>query len=205
MKNLAAKNVEFKVQLNSVHEIQLPELNDEFAKGLGGYKNLSELKETMKKNLISEEQQKERSRLEEEIVNQLIQSSKISDIPDLLLNSEAKRMVDELEQNVAQQGIKFEDYLTHLKKTRADLLLDFSPQAIKRIKGALVTREIAKSQNFEATPDNIIEETQKILSSYQNNPEIKKRVQETEFVEHMKNILISRKTMDYLIKNLAQE
>ena len=68
---------------------------------------------------------KENRRLEEELLDKSIDQSKFEEIPDILVDSETKKMLEELEHNLTHQGLKFEDYLNHLKKTQADLLLDF--------------------------------------------------------------------------------
>ncbi|MDP1747482.1 MAG: trigger factor, partial [Bacteroidota bacterium] len=150
-KNLADKMVDFEVKVNGVYEITLPELDDEFAQSIGNFKNVAELKKQMQDNLVHEAEHKEKHRLEDEILDEVIKISKFGEIPEILVNSETQKMVSELEENIKQQGLQFEDYLQHLKISRSNLLLEFAPQAVKRIKSALVIRVLAKEHNISVT------------------------------------------------------
>ncbi len=197
-KNLAGKMVDFKVKMNLIYELQLPELNDEFAKIVGNFKNVDELKHQVEHNLEHEEEHKEAARLEEEILEKIIAESKFDDIPDLLVNSEAKKMLDELEYNLRSQGLGFDDYLTHLRKKREDLLLDFTPQAVKRVKSALIMREIAKKENIIASEKDIEEEVQNTVQEYGDDKEVIAQVKQPEYRDYLRNLLTSRKVIDHL-------
>ncbi|OGY56450.1 MAG: trigger factor [Candidatus Buchananbacteria bacterium RIFCSPLOWO2_02_FULL_46_11b] len=194
-KNIAGKLVDFKVKINAVFSRELPELNDEFAQSLGGFKTLAEAEEKIKSNLAEEAEHEAAHRLEDEMIDKIITASQFGDIPDLLINSEAKKMTEELAYNLEQQGLKLEDYLTHLKKTQAQVLLEFAPQAIKRVKSALVVRAVAKNENLKADEAEIDEEIQKSLADCHHDPEIEKNVKNPAYLDYLKNILTARKVM----------
>lgn len=193
-KNIAGKLVHFKVKMNSIFQRDLPELNDEFAKGLGGFENLAKAEEQIRENLRHEAEHEANHKLEDEIIEKIIGQSQFSDIPDVLIDSESKKMTDELEYNLAQQGLKLEDYLAHLKKTRGELLLDFAPQALKRVKSALIIRAVAQTENVIG-PEEIDEEIQKTLASYGQNPEAEKNIKNPAYRDYLKNILTAQKVM----------
>ena len=197
-KNLAGRQADFKIKMNNVYQLDLPELNDEFAKSLGGFANVSAVEEKINQNLKDEAKFKENQKLEEKIIDALIENSKFEDIPDILIDSETKKMVEELEHNLNHQGLKFEDYLTHLKKSRADLLLDFVPQAIKRVKSAIVIRKIAETENIFATDAEIQTEMKNILAEVGGNPEIEQQIHEPAYKNYLQNILTTRKVIEYL-------
>lgn len=197
-KNLAGRKAEFSVTLNAVYELKLPELNDEFAKTLGNFKTIAELRDQVKSNLTVEEENRENRRIEEEILDKIIEKSKFDDIPDVLVDSETKKMVEELEHNLSHQGIKFEDYLTHLGKTKADLLVDFVPQAIKRVKSALIIREVAQREKIKATDDEVENEIMKTLEAYGGNPDVEKQLTAQAYRDYLKNTIASRKVVEHL-------
>jgi len=199
-KNLADKLVDFEVKVNAVYEVKLPELNDEFAKGIGNFKNLEELKTQLKDNLKHEAEHKEEHRLEEEMIQSLIKISKFDDIPELLINSELQKMIAELEQNIKNQGMNFEDYLKHINKKREELMIDFAPQAIERIKSALIIRQVAKDQKIEITDKDIEEEVKRLETAYADNDELKKQIQNPQYKDYLRNMLASKKTIDALKK-----
>lgn len=197
-KNLAGKLVDFKIKIQAVYELQLPKLDEEFSKSLGNFETIKKLEEKIEENLKIEQQDKEKRRLEDEILDKIITQSTLEEIPDLLIDSEAKKMIEELEQSLNSQGLKFEDYLTHLKKGREDLLLDFIEPAIRRVKSALIIREIAKKINIEATDLEVDQEIEKTLQLYKSNPDVEKQLKHPDYKNYLKNILISRKTIDHL-------
>ena len=178
--------------------MELPELNDEFAKSLGEFKSLEELKNRITNDLEARTKTKENQRVEEEIIDKIIEQSQFEDIPDLLINNETQKMIEELEHNLGHQGLKFDDYLNHLKKKREDLLLDFMPQAIKRVKSALALREITKKENIAVNDQEIEEEIKQTLQVYGNDPEVEKQLRTTDYKNYLQNILTGRKTLDHL-------
>ncbi|NUM25788.1 MAG: trigger factor [Candidatus Buchananbacteria bacterium] len=197
-KNLAGRLADFSVVLHEVYELSLPEINDEFAATLGNFKTVADLKDQIKNNLTLEEEHKESRRLEEEILDKIIEQSKFEDIPDVLIDSETKKMVDELEHNLSHQGIKFDEYLTHLNKTKADLLLDFVPQAIKRVKSALIIRSVADKEHVKATDEDIQNEIMKTLEAYGGNPDVEKQLSSQAYRDYLKNIIASQKVVEHL-------
>jgi trigger factor len=203
-KNLAGRIANFKVKINAVYEVKLPKLDDEFAKGLGNFKNLKELENQIKDNLGKEAQDKEDHRLEEEMIEKIVSQSEFDEIPDILVNSETKKMIEELEYNISQQGLKFEDYLVHLKKTKDDLLLDFVPTAIKRVKGALVSRKVAEIEKISASDQEAEVEIKNILESYPGNEQAKKQINTPSYKNYLKNVIASKKVIDHLKSKMVE-
>lgn len=204
-KNLAGRLVDFKVKMNAVYNLELPPLNDNFAKGLGQFQTIKEVEEKIEENLKTDAERKENQRLEEEIIEKIIDQSKFEEIPDILIDSEAKKMVEELEHNLSHQSLKFEDYLAHLKKTKEDLILDFVPQAIKRVKSAIIIRKVRETENIEVANTEIEDEIQKTLEAYDNDSEIKKNITQPAYRDYLRNILAARKVMDYLKSVMVKE
>ncbi len=197
-KNLAGRKADFKVKINSVFELELPKGDDDFAKSLGNFETIKELENQIKDNLEKEASAKEEQRIEEELVEKIVSQTSFDEIPDFLVDNEAKRMIEELEYNISKEGLKFEDYLVHLKKTRDDLLLDFSPQALKRAKGALVLREVEKQQNIKATDQEVEDEIKNILLSYPDDLQAEQKIKTPAYKNYLKNVIASKKTVDYL-------
>ena len=198
MKNLADKEGEFKVKLLSVYQVELPELNDQFVQGLGQFKTVEKFKQQVRKNIEDEAKMKEGQRLEIEILEKIIEKTKFEDIPDILIDSEVHKMVHELKDNIAQQGFKFDDYLSHLKKTPDQLKLDFVPQALKRVQTALISRQIAEDEKIEVRDDEIKKEIELTTKAYPNNPEVQKNLESEGFKNYVRNILINKKVIALL-------
>ncbi|MFA6537201.1 MAG: trigger factor [Patescibacteria group bacterium] len=207
---LAGKPATFKIKVTEIYKIELPELNDEFAKAFG-LQTMPDLRKNIESNLKREKEAKENQKFELDILETLQEKSEFGEIPEVLVNEETHRMVHELEENVAKQGMNFEDYLKHLKKTEADMMLDFIPDALKRVKTGLLIREIAKNENIAATEEELKTETERTIASYKLNPQYESRINEIETnlkgaqaQQYFGNIIKNRKTLDFL-KNKARE
>lgn len=196
-KNFAGKKADFKINVVSVFELTSPEVDEEFAKSLG-QKSVVELKEKIKENITEEAKHKEEQRVEIEMLEELAKESKFDDIPDCLITAEARKMIHELEDNIGQQGLKMTDYLTHIKKTEAELMLQFTPEAIKRIKIALATRQIAIDEKVEVSDKEVEEEVEKTIKLYPDTPEIHDQIRAEQSKHYLKNVLTNRKVIALL-------
>jgi trigger factor len=196
-KNLAGKNVDFKVVVKEIYEREIPEINDEFAQKLG-VNTLEELKKMVKDSLASQKQEEAQQKTEAKLVDKIIENSKFGEIPDVLTNNEAETMIQEMEQTVKNQGGKFDDYLSSIGKSRQQLLLDMTPDAVKRVKSALVIREIANQENIEVTKEEIDKKQNELLEQYKGYQKVEERVKEDSYRHYLSNIIANRKVIDKL-------
>ncbi len=197
-KALAGKLVDFKIKVNAVFELELPKLDDDFAKNLGGFKTIKEIEDKIMAQITLQKEAEEKQRVEEEMLDKIIEQTTFGDIPDLLVDTETKKMVAELENNLNYQGLNFQDYLSHLKKNKEDLLLDFVPQAIKRVKSALVVREMAKKENIQVSDEEVKDEIKKTIQAYEGNQEAEKQLNQPDYQNYLKSVLAARKVIDHL-------
>ncbi len=195
-KMLAGANIDFDVALKEIYHLELPELNDAFATSLG-QKDFATLKELIRNNLKLEKENEERARQEKEMLELIAKESRFEDIPDLLVNEELGRMIMELKRGVEEQGLDFEEYVKHLNKTYADLKIDFTPQAIVRLKVALVLREIAKQEKVGVEEKEIDAELVRLAARYEDK-EARKRLYDPDFRDYTRTLLQNRKVIDLL-------
>ncbi len=196
-KNLAGKLVEFEVKIKEVYQRTLPKLDDSFAK-VFQFKDLTELKKNLKESLLHEKSHQVANKNEAKLLDKIIQDTKFGDLPEILIEGELKNMFSELEQSVTQQGGKFEDYLKHLKKDRAGLTLELTPNAIKRVKSALVIREIATIEKISPSEKEIQEKTEQLKKQYAGNQDVLKMFTEPGYHNYLANILTNEKVITKL-------
>lgn len=193
-RDLAGKMVTFDVKVKTVYERQLPELNDDFA-AFFQLKTLAELRTSLKKNIIAEKQNQLDRRQEAELLGKIVDDTKFGDLPEVIINSESQNMLLELEQSVVRQGGKFEDYLGHIKKTKDQLIVDMLPNAIKRVKSALVIREIALIEKISVTHEEIHEKIEELEKQYVGNQEVTDMLHEPGYHSYLNNILTNEKVI----------
>lgn len=196
-KDLAGKDVDVKVAAKEIYELIYPELNEEFAKSLG-QDNLNKLKDMIRSNMQTEAEAKERQRAEIELLETLVEKSRFGDIPDELINQETERMMEELKQSVAAQGGNFGDYLKSIKKSEVELKLGFAAQAVKRIKTALIIRDIGKKEKVEVKDSEVMEEVQKLMNNYSDNAQAQEQIRSNEYQDYIRGTLKNKKVMEFL-------
>lgn len=203
-KMLAGKDVDFTVTLKEVYELQHPPLDDAFAKSLG-QESMEKLRGLLKENMAAEAQDKEKQRVELEILDTLVAKSKFEEVPERILNDEVGRMIDELKHGIAERGVKFEDYLANIKKTLDDLRMEFAPQAVKRVQTAILIREIGEKEHVEVDDAEVLSEVQNLMNQYSNDPEAQKQIREEEYQDYIRSSLRNRKVLAMLREAAAKK
>jgi trigger factor len=203
-KTMAGKKAEFEVKLKEVFERTTPDFDDEFAKSMGQYKTSKEMREAITHNLEHEKKREEEERFNIASMEELVKISKIGQIPESAIAEEAEKMMQELEQSTAQQGIKFEDYLTSIKKSKEDLQTEFKPKAEHRLKIGLAARVFGEQQKVEVTEDDVKKEMEIAKKAYANQPEMMARLDNPQYQDYVRNMLSSKKVFEKLAELISK-
>jgi trigger factor len=170
------RTVDFKVKVLTVQQEILPELEDKFAQGMGKFANIDELKKKIEENLKLEKEEKEKQRIQQALLDQVVEKSVFHEIPDVLVEGEIDKMLAEMEEGLSSMGLNLEQYQQQIKKTREELREGFKEQAIKRIKAGLALRAIGKIENVEVPDSEVEEEVSRFLKRFPSVEEAKKQV-----------------------------
>ncbi|MBI2121070.1 MAG: hypothetical protein HYT94_05625 [Parcubacteria group bacterium] len=168
----------------------LPLLDEELLKSLGDFKTVEELKEKIKENLGKEKEQRSREMRRMEILKSVTEKTEV-ELPDVLVRSELERMLSQFKYDVSQMGIKFEDYLKHVKKTEDNIRQEWEKDAENKAKGQLVLSKIAQAEKL--TPDETVVEIQvkQLMEHYADADELNTRA-------YVKMVLTNEKVFDFL-------
>jgi trigger factor len=199
-KDLAGKKVDFEVKMNLVQERQMSAIDDEFAKELGGFKDLENLKKSVKEGILSEKKEKEKEKRRQKIMEKLVQESEM-ELPDVLIEQETEKMFREFEMNVKKMALEPDKYLEKIGKTADELKKEWRGQAEKRIKGALVLKEIAEKEKIEISNEELEEETNKVLKNISSANQAKKDVDLEDLKNYTKDVLMNEKVFEMMEKN----
>ena len=146
----------FKIKTSVLPEITLPD-----------YKGIAK-KIMAKKEEVSEEnkaQEKERRRME--ILEKAAEEIK-QDMPKFLVEAEKDKMAEEMKRNIAQMGLKWDDYLKHIKKTEEELKKDWEKDAVKRVKYGLILDQMAEQEKIEIPAEELEKETAAMIECHKN-------------------------------------
>ena len=166
-----------------------PVLDDEFAKSFG-FDDLDKMREKMRENVAKEKEQKHSDKNRIVMIEKIIESTEVV-TPDLLINAELDSMMHRMQHDIAMMGMKFEDYLKHINKTEADLRIEYTGDAKKRVSSKLIIEEISKKENLKPSDADIEKEVIRLMNEY---PEADK-LQTTMYVE---SILTNEKVFSFL-------
>lgn len=203
-KNIAGKDIDFDLTVKEVYELQNPELTDEFAKKLG-QESIAKLRAVLRENIEKESKDKELQRAELEVLETLVEKSKFGEIPDIAVNHEVERMLEELKHGVNHRGIEFSDYLQNIGKTVDELKMEFASQAIKRVKTAILIREVAEREKIEASDAELLEEVQSLMNEHSKNTEMQDRIRSEEYQDYLRTTIRNRKVIELLRQAIVQK
>jgi len=198
-KDLAGKKASFKVKINLVQKVNLPELNDEFAKGLGKFENMEDLKKNIRKGMTMEEEGKAKEKLRGELIDQVVEKT-TAEIPEVLIESELTNMLNEFKNNITKTGIEFEEYLKNVNTNLEKLKIEWQPMAEKRTKTGLVMREISLQEEIKISDEEIEQKVNETLKFYPNEEELRKNMDLEKFKDHMAGVIMNEKVFEILEK-----
>lgn len=147
------------------HTEELPEVNDDFAKSFGAFKDLGELRAKIKENVLREKDQNENDKRRITIMDGIIAESKF-DVPAIILQSEQDKMIAQIESDVSRSGMEFDAYLKQVNKSRADLAEEFKGEAERRARFQMVINAIAKDMDLTISDEDVDKEAEKLMAQY---------------------------------------
>ncbi len=200
---LAGKPALFKVTVKGIKENELPELDDEFASEVSEYETFAEYKESVKKNLAETKQTNAKNERERAAVEAVIDDAKM-DIPEAMVVTTQRQMMDEFAQRIMSQGIAFEQYLQLTGSSEEMMLEQIKPQAELRIKSRLVLEAVVEAEGIEVSEEEFDKEVARIAEMYQMETEkAKEMIGDAGKVEIMKDLAVA-KAADFVATNAKE-
>ncbi len=145
----------------------LPELNDDFVKKLGDFKDLSDFKMKVKENLRLEKTQKVAEKKRIALSEAILKETAVV-VPKALIENELAKAFARFHDDITRMGVKLEDYLKHVKKTEEEMRKEWRPDACKRGKLQLTLNAIAVAEKISVTETEIEAEVKHLLEHYKN-------------------------------------
>lgn len=203
-KELASKSLDFVVTINNVQESELPQLDDNFARGIGRFDDLNHLMKSIKEGIKKEKEIKERQRMRLEILDHIIKTTDIS-IPELLIEQQLDSMVSNLDKDLHKSGLEIGPYLAHLGKTMDELRKGWRDEAGRQIKIALILRAIARKEHLTVEPKEIEAAMKEAMEAAMTREQIEKNDIDLELIR--KNVvlaIINEKALMFLEKKCVR-
>jgi len=202
--SLAGKPADFEVGMLELREKKMPVADDDFARSLGSYEDLAELRAEIQKRLERNALDRARHSFADRIIDFSVANSTL-ELPDLLIESEQEVMLDELKVRLAEQGIALDDYLRVTERTLDQVVNEFKPDAEKRVKTLLVLSAIADKENIEVTDAEMEAELENSRERYTDNPRLLTYLESARGRTYTRSLLRRSKTVETLIDRWIAE
>ncbi len=202
--DLAGKAAVFKCTVKEIKKKELPELDDEFASEVSTFDTLAEYKEDVKKTLEQQKADAAKSAKEEAVIGAVIEDAKM-EIPDAMVETEQRQMVDEFAQRMQMQGLTMEQYMQFTGTNPQMLLEQAKPQALKRIQSRLVLEAVAKEENLAADDAEYEAEIKDMAEKYQMEPDKIQEMLGERGSRQVREDLAIRKAVDFLVEHAKEE
>ena len=162
---LAGKPVVFHVKINEVKVKEVPAIDDEFAKDVSEFDTLEELKADTRKKL-TDDREAAAQRAFEDALMQKVADGIQADIPDEMVDVQAQQMMENFQQQLAAQGIPFDQYLKMTNTTEDDFKKQAHDPAVQQVRMDLAVAALVKAENLEATAQEIEDELKTVADKY---------------------------------------
>ena len=198
-KDLAGKDATFKVKVNEIKKKELPKLDDEFAKDVSEFDTLKELKESIKEKQQKQNDERAKYETQDAVMKAVCENVKV-DIPSGMIETETENMIKDMEQRLAYQGLKLDQYLQMMGKTREEMQKEYEPQATDAIKSRLAIEAVIKAEKIEVADIDVDEKIKEMAKNYgrENDEEFMKNENVRNYI---KQGLESEKALEFLVEN----
>ena len=175
--NLKGAPVVFKVKVNEIKEVKVPELDKEFFEDLGmeGIDTKEALEKQVKENITASKDAKAEDKYIEDLLSEIAKTTEI-DVPETMINDETERMVEHFAEHISMQGISIEQFYQFTNSSKEQLKEQYKEEAEKRIKFRLILEEIIKKEKIKVTDKEVDEKIEEMAKKYNmTKEEVKKQ------------------------------
>ena len=196
---LAGRRVRFNLQLNAIKVKDLPELNDDFAKDLGDFDDLGQLKEQIRQRLSSQWQQARYTEIRRQLMRRLFEVCRF-EVPEILVEDQIDSKIRKVAYNLVRQGVDPGKANLDWNRIRDDL----RPDAEQEARAAIILDVIAEQERLEVMPEDLEEELRQMADAL-NQPleKVRQRLDDDESRTNLTTRILGRKAMDLVAEHAA--
>lgn len=202
--DLKGKAAVFKCKIHEIKAKELPEIDDEFASEVSEFDTLEEYKADIKTKLKEQKESEGKTKQENQAVEQAIANASM-EIPDAMIDTQARQMMDDFARRMQQQGLTMEQYCQFTGQTMDKMLEDLRPQAVNRIQTRLVLEAVAKAENIEISDEKLDEEIAKMAEMYKMEADKLKEYMGEAEKKQMKEDMAVQEAVTFLVENAVTE
>ena len=193
----------FKCRVNSISEHQLPEFDDDFVQDVSEFDTVEEYKADVEKKIRERKEKAQKAENETAAVRAAVKNATM-DIPDAMLDEQARNLVNEFAQRIQSQGMNMQQYMQITGMNEETLVQQMRPQALERIQNSLFLEAVAKEENIEISDERLDEEVEKMAESYNMEKEKLYELMGEESKTQMKQDLAVQEAVKVIAENAVE-
>ena len=197
-KELAGKPAVFRVTVKEIKEKQLPELNDEFAGEVSEFETLAEYKDDIRKKLTEKKEEDAKAKKEDDVIQAIIDGAQM-DIPEAMVETQQRQLVDDFAQRLQMQGLSMDQYFQFTGMTYDKMMEQVKPQAESRIQSRLVLEAVAAAENIAASEEEYDAEIERMAKMYQLEADKVKEMMGEQGRKQIMEDLAVRKAVEFVV------
>ncbi len=202
--DLKGKAAVFKCTVKEIKEKELPALDDEFASEVSEFDTLAEYKADVKGRLEERKAKAAREAKEAAVIEEIIKDSDM-EIPEAMIETQQRQMIDEFAQRIQMQGLTLEQYFQFTGASYDQMIEQVKPQAEKRIQSRLVLEAVAAAEKIEATEEDYEEELKSMAEAYQMEVDKVKELLPEKSVQQIKEDIAVKKAAEFVVDNAKEK
>ena len=195
---LAGKPATFQVNVKEIKEKQLPELNDEFAGEVSEFETLAEYKEDIRKKLTEKKEENAKAAKQHAVTQTIIDGAQM-EIPEAMVETQQRQLVDDFAQRLQMQGLSIDQYFQFTGLTYDKMMEQMKPQAESRIKSRLVLEAVAAAENIVASEEEYDAEIERMAKMYQLEADKVKEMMGEQGKKQIMEDLAVRKAVEFVV------
>ena len=201
---LAGKDAVFKCTVHEIKEKELPELDDEFASEVSEFDTLDAYKADVKAKIKERKAEDGKRKKEEQAIEKALENAEM-DIPEAMIETQARQLADDFAMRIRQQGLTLEQYFQFTGLDEDKMMEELKPQAEKKIKIRLVLEAVAKAEDIQVSDERLEEEFAKMAETYQMEVDKIKEFMGDSEIDRMKEDIAVQEAVDLLVKESVEE
>ena len=203
--SLKGKPALFKVKINKIQENELPELDDEFASEVSSYDTFEEYKKSVEEHLKEQKENEAKTRKEDAVIEAIIKDAKM-DIPDAMMETEQRSIINDFSQRLQMQGMNIEQYYKYTGLNEEKMMEQVKEQADRRIKTRLVCEAIVNAEKIEVSEEELDAELKKLADQYGLEVDkVKNEFMDEERINEFKKDIAIQKAITFVTENAKEK
>lgn len=199
-KELAGKDAVFAIKLLEIRVKELPGINDQLVKDGSEYESIKEFKAKTREKLEAKNKERAERETEDKLVKAIADGCDFA-IPQVMIESEVDRLVQNMQYSLMYQGLKIEDYLKHTNQTMDKLKKSFEPQAKEQVKTQLIISKIIDAENITADEESLNKKIESAAKEMDKDVEAYKKEYLERVKDRFENEVIIEKLFSFLKEN----